>query len=80
MQFGWTLLHTAAFHGHLNLVKKLIKVCKLSPEALSKVHPDELLAYMAIRRHMDFILTYILWQCNAINVSPSIYGVFSALN
>ena len=54
MQFGWTPLHVAAFHGHLNLVKKLIKVCKLSPEALSKVHPDGLLAYMPIRRHMDF--------------------------
>lgn len=40
MQFGWTPLHFAAFHGHLNLVKKLIKVCKCSPEVMSKVQMD----------------------------------------
>ena len=40
MQFDWTLLHFAAYHGHLDLVKKLVTVCKFHPDLQTKVQVD----------------------------------------
>ena len=40
IQFDWTLLHFAAYHGQLNLVKKLVTVCKFPPDAKTKVQVD----------------------------------------
>ena len=40
MQFDWTLLHFAAYHGHLDLVKKLVTVCKFPSDAQTKVQVD----------------------------------------
>ena len=45
IQFDWTLLHFAAYHGHLDLVKKLVTVCKFPPDAQTKVQVDCLHVY-----------------------------------
>ena len=40
MQFDWTLLHFAAHHGHLDVVKTLVTVCKFHPDLQTKVQVD----------------------------------------
>ena len=37
LQFDWTPLHFAAYHGHMNVVRKLITVCQLPSNSKTKV-------------------------------------------
>ena len=47
VQFDWTLLHFAAYHGHMNVVRKLITVCQLPSNAKTKVRLDALFVWRA---------------------------------